>query len=399
MPYLSYRYRLLPNKAQHGALERILEDQRVLYNAALEERIDCYRKTGRGRTYVDQCKALTLWRSFDATARSTPLKLQRWTLSRLDAAFRSFFRRVAADAIPGFPRFRGKSRWRSFGFTEMEGIRWDGKRLRIAGIPGGLRVHLHRPLQGDLKNCVFTRGPDGWSISFQSAFAAVEKRPVEKTIGVDMGLVTFAHTSDGDQIPNPHVARRRDRQIKRRSRALARCLKTSKRRQKVKRRLSKCHRRIENARSTWLHQQSSALVARADLIAAEDLNIAGLLKNPHASRSIADASWGRFLSMVAYKAERAGKHFILVKAKNTSQECSGCGMIVAKSRRVREHSCPHCGLILDRDHNAAKVILARAVARPEAANPAKPDSPRKIGPSKRFETLPGGRAGSARGAT
>jgi len=125
---LTYRYRLLALKIQHRALERLLQAQRELYNAALEERIDCYRKTRKTRTYIDQCKALTECRHELLDMSELPVTLRRWTLKRLDIAFQGFFRRLKArSGKAGFPRFRGKGRWEAFGFNEFRGIRFDGK--------------------------------------------------------------------------------------------------------------------------------------------------------------------------------------------------------------------------------------------------------------------------------
>ena len=104
---LVFRYRLLPSKTQHRALERILESQRQLYNAALEERIGAYRKAGKTLTYFDQTRGLTEWRRTDPEATQLPSNLQRATLKRLDEGYRGFFRRVKKGAKPGFPRFRG----------------------------------------------------------------------------------------------------------------------------------------------------------------------------------------------------------------------------------------------------------------------------------------------------
>lgn len=366
---LAYKYRLLPSKAQHKAMAAICEGQRLLYNAALEERIDCYRKTGRGRSYVDQCAAVTEWRSFDPNAKVAPLNLHRWTLRRVDLAYRSFFSRLKAGRTPGFPRFRGRGRWHSFGFNEFQGIRWDGRRLRFSGLPGGLRVHLHRPLPSNIRSCAFSKDGAGWTVSFYVAVDATPKSAVSISVGIDLGLKAFSYASDGVIVPNPRIARRAERIVRVRQRALARCRKGSKRRQKVRATLSDAHRDIMNARTTWLHQQSAALVARADLIAAEDLRVANMIKNPHLARSISDASWAKFLSMVAYKAERAGKHFVTVDPRNTTQDCSGCGVKVPKTIAVRTHACPECGLVLDRDHNAALNIL-RAVAGPGKPNAA-----------------------------
>lgn len=360
---LTYKYRAKPTRAQHAVLDAVLEDQRLLYNAALEERIGCYRLTGKGRTFYDQCVALTEWRREDKTARTTPLCIQRWTLRRLDDAYKAFFRRVKARAgRAGFPRFRNKTRWHSFGFSEMDGLRWDGKRLRWRGLPGGLRVHLHRPMAGELRACVFRRDHKGWSVCFQVLVDDAERRPVATSVGLDIGLSVFAHCSDGAVLPNPRIARRAERELRRRQRALARCKRGSMRRRKVRARVARLHAKIAATRATWLHQQSAALVRRYDLIAAEDLNVSGMIRNPRLARSIADASWSTFLTMVSYKAERAGGTFVTVDPRNTSQRCSVCGELVPKALAVRIHACPHCGLVIDRDWNAARNILAAVVS-------------------------------------
>jgi putative transposase len=184
---LTYCYRLLPTKRQHRALEEILEGQRQLYNAALEERIDAYRKAGVTRTYVDQCRALTEWRRSDPEAACFPLCLQRWTLKQLDEAYRGFFRRIKAGGEPGFPRFRGKGRFVSFGFREFSGIRFQNGRLRFKGMPGGLRVHLHRPLPQatPIRACVFRRDAKGWMAGFAVEVPAASPRPGARAVGVD----------------------------------------------------------------------------------------------------------------------------------------------------------------------------------------------------------------------
>lgn len=361
---LTYRYRLLPTKRQHRALEEICESQRQLYNAALEERIDCYRKTGKGIGYVDQTKSLTLCRRALPEMASLPVKLQRWTLKRLDETFQGFFRRIKTrNANAGFPRFRGKGWWGSFGFTEFKGIHVEGERLRFAGMPSGIRIHLHRalPREANIRSCIFRRDERGWYICFAISVDAIEKRTVGSAVGVDLGLKVFAFCSDGAVLPNPRIARKAERAQRVVQRALARCKRGSNRRSKVKARLARLHRKIANTRSTWLHQQSTALVNRADLIAVEDLNVKNMIRHPTLARSIADASWSKFLAMLTYKAEKAGGYLIRVDPRNTSKKCSGCGELVPKALAVRTHSCPHCGLVIDRDYNASLNILAAVV--------------------------------------
>jgi putative transposase len=361
---LSYRYRLLPLKSQHRALERLCAMQRELYNAALEERIDCYRKTGKTRTFIDQCKALTECRRALPEMRELPANLQRWTLKRMDDAFQGFFHRLKARrGKAGFPRFRGQGRWAAFGFAEFSGIRFDGKRLRFAGIPGGLKLHLHRPLpeDADIRSCVFRRDGRGWSVGFNIAVATPEKRAVASAVGVDLGLHVFAYCSDNVVIPNPRIARRAEKELRRRQRALSRCQRGSHRRLKVREQVTKLHRKITGTRNNWLHQQSAVLVKRADLIAVEDLNVSNMVRHPTLARSISDASWSRFVSMLAYKVEKTGGYLIRVDPRNTSQECSGCHELVPKSLAVRTHACPSCGLVIHRDYNASLNILRAGI--------------------------------------
>jgi len=363
MVYLTFKYRLLPTRAQHEALARILESQRELYNGALTERIECYRKTGKGLTYVDQSRSLTEWRKSDPAASSCPLSIQRWTLRKVDCSYRAFFRRLLArNGAVGFPRYRGKSGWESFGFRETDGIRFDGLRIRFRTLPGGLRVHLHRNLpKGRICSYVFRRDVCGWSVCFEVDVECPARRPVVTSVGIDLGLKAFVYQSDGVVVPNPRVARKAERKMRVRQRALARCKRGSNRHRKVKTELARLHHKVVNTRTTWLHQQSARIANSYDLIAAEDLNVSGMAKHPTLARSIHDASWGKFIQMLSYKAERAGSTFITVNSRNTSQRCSGCGELVPKSLAVRTHSCPSCGLEIDRDHNASLNILQAVV--------------------------------------
>ena len=359
----SYRYRLLPTKVQRRALEGILEQQRILYNAALEERISFYNRKGKSRSFIDQCYALTQCRrEIHEMSEVSPL-LQRWTLKRVDDAFDKFFKRIKAKQKAGFPRFRSLNRWCAFGFQEFRGIHIDGRRLRFRGMPSGLIVHFHRclPVDANIRSCAFRRDDKGWSICFHVAVDTPPPRIPKTSVGIDMGLVTFAHQSDGIAIPNPRIARRAEKELRRRQRALQRCRVGSNRRKKVLAGVSKLHRKVVNTRETFLHQQSARIVRDYDLIGVEALQVANMVRSPLFSRAIGDASWSKFLGFLSYKAEGAGATLIRVNPKNTSQRCSGCQEPVPKSLAVRTHSCPHCGLVMDRDHNAAMNIL-QAVA-------------------------------------
>ena len=316
----------------------ILESQRQLYNAALEERIDAYRKAGVTRSCIDQAKALTEWRQSDPEGRLLPVSLQRATLKRLESAYCGFFRRVKGGGKAGFPRFRGKGWFDSFGFREFSGISLDVGRIRFKGMPGALRIHLHRP-----------------------------PRNGQRATGVDLGITTFAALSDGAFIPSLKAARKAERRLRLVQRALSRTKRGSRGRRRARATVARCHADTAHRRANHLHQASARLVRDHDVIAIEALNVKGLARSALA-KDVHDASWARFISMLRYKAERAGARLVEVDPRNTTQDCSGCGAKVSKDLGERSHDCPHCGLSIDRDLNAARNILHRAGVGPGLLN-------------------------------
>lgn len=365
---VTYQYRLLPTKRQHRVLEQLLESQRLLYNAALEGRIGAYRR-GIVRTFVDQCKALTEWRQSDPDAASIPANLQRATLKRLEHAYHVFFRRLKNKQKAGFPRFRGKGWWDSFGFHEFYGIRLVGERLLFKGMPGGLKVHLHRAMPEDarIRSCTLKRDTKGWKVGFAVDVPAQEARSAERCVGIDLGITTFAALSDGGFIPSLRAARRAAARLRRAQRSLARKKRGSKSRAKARLEVARCHAATTSKRTEHLNQAMARLIRDYDVIAVEGLNVDALAKGMF-SRDVQDASWGRFLFMLGYKAERAGVRVMKVDHRNSTQDCSGCGTIVPKIGNARWHDCPHCGLSMDRDLNAARNILNRAGVGPSLRN-------------------------------
>jgi putative transposase len=365
----AFNYKILPTAKQHTELASILDDQRSLYNAALEERISFYKVTGKYRNYMDQCKALTEWRKSDPYGRKYPANLQRWTLKHMEVSFTKFFDRVSSGkGKAGFPRFKSSKRWSTFGFREFSGIMLEGNRLTFKGMPGSLRVHMHRPLpvNADIRSCLFTRNVNGWFVSFHVSLEINNLPETGNAVGVDVGLRSLATLSDGSIIPNIRPAKLTEKEMRKRQRAVSRCKRNSNRRRKICRRAAKCHAKTTNIRRTYLHQVSSVLVRDNDLIAMEKLNIHGLVMGL-LPRAIYDAGWGKLRDYVRYKAEGAGRRIVEVAPKGTSRECPECGIIKAKSITERVHSC-ECGCILDRDHAAALVILGRAVAGPGVGN-------------------------------
>lgn len=361
---LTYKYRLLPSRGQHDKLRAALDHTRDLYNAALQERIDCYRKTGRGRSWPDQCKALTELRS-DPAWTDYSVSLQRWPLKQVDLAFAAFFRRLKArDGKAGFPRFRGCEWFRTFGFLDRDGWVVQGVRLRMKGI-GSVRLHLHRPLPSTPTTCKIKREGRHWFalLTVETACAAEHSGTA---VGIDMGITAMAALSTGELIANARPAKRAEREMRRRQRQMARCKRGSNRRKTVRARVASLHTKITRARDTHLHQVSADLTKRFSLIAIEKLNVKGLARGMLA-REVHDVAWGRFIEMLRYKAVRAGGVVVEVGPKFTSQTCPECGLVAKKELSERTHRCP-CGCVLDRDVAAAKVVLLRAGNRPGGHN-------------------------------
>ena len=391
---LTYRFKLMPTKAQHAALNEICESQRLLYNADLEHRRRSY-EAARERglkpeqiSYASRCRDLADIRGdLDGWFGAMPSNLSRWTLKRCNLAFAAFFKRAKAKAgRAGYPRFRSKERWTSFGFTEFSGIMFDAmtSRLTFKGLPGTLRVHFHRSIPEGAKflGCVFRKEGRHWFVSIQmrahkAAFGGSTHHASQEAIGIDMGVLRTATLSNGETVANPKVLKRHAKEIRRRQRALARCKRGSKRRQKVKARLASAYADVANARSTYAHQQTASITRRYALIAVEDLKLKnmtasarGTIERPGVhvqqkaglNRAMLDVAPGKFVELLTYKAERAGGQVIKVDPRGTSIMCSSCGTAVPKELRVRMHACPACGLTLDRDVNAAINILNRALA-------------------------------------
>ena len=353
---LTYKTLLLPSRGQHDKLRAALDHTRQLYNAALAERLDCYRKTGKGRSWQDQYKSLTELRA-DSAWSVYPVTLQRWPLKQVDLAFAAFFRRVKArDGRVGFPRFKGHDWFKTFGFSDRSGWAINGPRLRMKGI-GSVRLHLHRPLPSKPISCKVKREGRNWYalLTVEAPCATEHHGPA---VGIDVGITTLAALSTGELIANLKPSRSAEREMRRRQRQLARCKRGSKRRRKIKDRVTRLHMKIARTRETHLHQVTASLASRFSMIAVEKLNIKGLAGGILA-RDVHDVAWGRFSQFLAYKAARAGGQVVKVDPNYTSQTCPDCGVIKRKELSERVHSCP-CGCVLDRDVAAAKVILHKA---------------------------------------
>ncbi len=356
----TFKYRLYPRPNQDAALTALLGDFCSLYNAALESRIDAHRK-GVNLTYGAQAAELKVLRT------ECP-EFSRWShtgkqhvLRRLDKAFRAFFSRLKTGKKAGFPRFQARSRWDTAEFTFGDGLRLHGNRLRIVGVPGGIKIWWHRaiPDQGKIKHAKITRNGGHWFVCFSVETIDAEPAPIINPLGIDVGLDALIACSDGTIVKAPRFFREGQQRLRILQRAVARKHKGSARRRKAVATLAKFHRTLAARRSDFLHRQANRVLSKTQHLAVEDLNIKGLAKT-RLAKSVHDAAWRRFLDILSYKAANAGGWVEKVNPCNTSQTCSGCGAWVPKTLGVRWHTCPDCGLSVDRDVNAARNILDRS---------------------------------------
>lgn len=345
------KYRLVPTHKQRVYLVRTLNMCSEVWNLALEQRK--YQRIGR----FEQARQLTQLKAAFPEFRTVHNQPLEDVMDRLDKAFQAFFRRVKAGQKPGYPRFRNRHRYDSF-TMRRDGFRLEGKMLKVGKV-GNIKVRLSRPLPDGAiaKNCVLRRKNGKWSaiIAFEAP-----SQPLPATTdatGIDVGIASFAALSDGTFISNPRIYESAQKALRKAQRKVARRKRGSVRRRKAVALLRLLHDKIVNRRRDFLHKESTKLIQRYGLIVAEKLNIAGLSRGKLA-KQINDVGWAEFFQMLSYKAGWAGREFIQVDARGTSQTCPQCGAIQKKTLSQRQHVCP-CGLSLDRDTAAAQVILAR----------------------------------------
>lgn len=357
----SYRYRLYPTSRQKQALESQLAFACELYNAALEQRQAAWRRRGRSLTYVAQCRDLTDVRAAGLGPKSMNCHAMRDPLRRVDRAFTAFFRRLKAGQKPGYPRFRSRRRYDSL--TWDSGWSVSRGKLALQGI-GHMRVRWHRSLPpgADLRTLTVRRRASTWHVSFAVTQRKPEPLPgTGCSVGLDLGISTFAVLSTGERLPGPRAFRSCHRRLRIAQRRVSRRMTGSHRQRKARELVARLHWHIRNVRRDHAFKMASALVKRFESIYVENLNLKGLAKSRLAV-DINDQGWGAFLQILTDKAEEAGRKVVRVDARNSSQCCSACGELVPKPLGQRIHECL-CGYRADRDVNAARNLLRLGESR------------------------------------
>lgn len=353
----TYKYRIYPSRAQQSRFEQTLDLCCELYNAALQERRDAWRVSRKSVNYYDQQKQLPEIKRVRPELGMIHSQVLQDVLRRLDKAFDALFRRMKSGEKTGFPRFRSRSRYNSFTFSQS-GFSIASGKLKLSKI-GMVKIKLHRPIEGKIKTLTITRtSTSKWFACFTAEVEHERLPDTTDAVGIDMGLKSFATLSTGETIANPKFFRSAEKRLAKAQKKLSAAKRGTQDRAKRRKVVAHVYGRIANRRRNFAHQESRKLVNRFGLIVFEKLTIQNMVKNHHLAKSISDAAWGQLIRFTTYKAEWAGRCVRQVNPRNTSQACSGCGSIVEKDLSVRVHSCVRCGLTLDRDHNAAINILA-----------------------------------------
>ncbi|GHO79402.1 transposase [Ktedonobacter sp. SOSP1-85] len=361
---LIYEYKLDGTKAQYAAIDEAIRIVQFIRNKCLRLWMDEHA------TKNDlQCYCAVLAKAFPF-ASSLNSQARQASADRAWSAIARFYDKCnqRKPGKKGYPRFQKHNRSVEYKATGWK-LEPDGRHITFTdgcGI-GRLRLVGTRDIETfpvkHIKRVRLVRRADGYYAQFcVQAERQIDHLPTDKQIGIDVGLKAFYTDSEGQAVENPRHYRKAEKRLKRLQHRLSKKQKQSANRKKARQAVAKAHLKVQRQREDFARKQANALVSSHDLIAFEDLQIRNMVRNRHLSKSISDAGWGRFLAWVNYYAALHHVPVIAVSPQFTSQNCSVCGTLVKKSLSVRTHICTACGVVLDRDQNAALNILQKALS-------------------------------------
>jgi putative transposase len=358
----TFKYRLYPTDTQKCRLQHFMDICRAWYNMCLSERKLGWEFEKRHVAKSQQCKNIKLYRRSVPLASDVPVTLLETICNDLQEAFDAFFRRVKAGEKPGYPKFKGWKFFNSFGTHNAKSFKPDGRAIYLQNV-GRIKVLWHRPYEGEIKTARFIReAGNKWFVCLTCELPVSKPLPeTGNSIGVDFGINALMTFSDGTRIENPKWYRDAQNELRLLQRKFARAVKGSNNWKDLKLQVQRLQWHVANQRKDFWDKLIFSLTSKYDLIALEDLQVNNMVKNKHLSKSILDASWGYARKRLEEKALETGAKIILVNPAYTSKTCSTCGHEFENfTLSTRWVNCRHCGLSLDRDHNAALNVLKRA---------------------------------------
>lgn len=364
MQHRAYKFRIYPTPEQETVLRKTLGACRFVYNWALAQRREAWVQQKKSVSYNVSSKALTEFKEAperEWLSEVSSVCLQQ-SLRNLDSAFVNFFKKRSA-----YPAFKSRKNGGSARFMD-NAFRIEGDSLFLAKIKTPISVRWSRTLPSQSSQVTISQNAAGqWFASFLCE-EEIEKLPVSQNrVGIDVGIESFCTLSNGEKFSQPKSVRRARKKLARLQRQHSRKQKGSKNREKARRKVARLHQHISDVRKDFLHKLSTKLIRENQVIALEDLNVRGMMKNRKLSRAISEQGWRDFRSMLEYKAEWYGREILVVdRFYPSSKTCSCCGAKASFGLDVREWTCGGCGANHSRDVNAAKNILAAGQVAPFA---------------------------------
>ena len=358
----AFKFRLLPTKEQEVLLAKHFGCSRFIYNHFLAEKQKHYLENKETLKF-NVCQNMLIKQKKDEGfewLKEVNSQCLVSTLINLETAYTNFFKKKSK-----FPKFKSKKNKNSFQIPQHVTLK-EHNVVQIPKFKEGLKFIKHRELKGIIKSATISKNPCGkYYISFLCVIEKLIKhKKTGKSIGIDLGLKDFIITSEGQRYCNPKFLRKYEVKLKKKQRILSRKEKESKGRDKARLSVAKVHEKITNSRNDMQHKVSSKLVKDYDLIAIEDLNVKGMVKNHCLAKAISDVAWSSFVTKLKYKAEWNDKEVIVIdRFYPSSKTCSWCDHVKESlSLDERTWTCSKCNIIHDRDVNASKNILRRALA-------------------------------------
>jgi len=357
----AYKYRFYPTDEQKHHFAQTFGCNRFIYNWGLATRKRAYFQEGRRLYYNDLAAMLpALKQQYPWLAGVSSVTLQQ-SLRHLDRAFVNFF-----EGRADYPTFKKKRNEQSVTYAS-NAFQWDGQALTLAKMDEPLNIVWHRPLPDGAKPSSVTVTKDSADRYFVSILVREDIKPLPVTanmVGLDLGIKSMVALSTGEKIGNPRYFAKDEKKLAKAQRRHARKKKGSKNRAKVRKKVARIHARIADRRRDYQHKVSTRIVHENQVMCAETLAVKNMVQNPKLAKAISDVGWGEFIRQLEYKAKWYSR--ILVKIDRwfpSSKTCSACGHVVdCLPLDIREWVCPECGVVHDRDVNAALNILAEGLS-------------------------------------
>lgn len=331
---------------------------RWFYNYALALKIESYKREKKVLSIYDLSGLLPELKRELGWLKEVSAKALQMSLIPMEAAYKRFFREKF-----GFPKFKSKHNKQSFQVYENVNVDWENNKISIPKIKN-IKIKLSRSFEGQMRTTTISKTiTDKYFISIlvEDEKLIPKKKEIINSIGIDVGLISFATLSNGEKVRNRRFLKKKQGQLKRAQRKASKKKKGSKNRKKANKKTAIIHEKINNQRKDFLHKLSSRLINENQVIAIEDLKVKNMQKNHKLAQAIGDVSWYEFRRQLEYKAEWYGVQLIKVNPAYTSKTCYNCGYINENLiLKDRHWVCPNCKSALDRDINAAKNILGRA---------------------------------------